>query len=112
MAHPERFKPPTMTRATKITLGEMRSSGVRGLLIYCSDYRCSHSTEISADGWPDEMRLSDLEHLFSCTACGTKGADVRPDFHWNLKQASVKKQQLADEPTGPNDSHLARARSI
>jgi hypothetical protein len=26
----------------KITLGEMRSSGVRGLLIYCSDYRCSH----------------------------------------------------------------------
>ena len=26
------------TRQQKITLGEMRSSGVRGLLIYCADY--------------------------------------------------------------------------
>src|SRR4249920_3160187 len=25
----------------KITFGEMRASGVRGLLIYCSDYHCS-----------------------------------------------------------------------
>jgi hypothetical protein len=23
-------------------LGEMRESGVRGLLVYCADYRCSH----------------------------------------------------------------------
>ena len=27
----------------KITFGEMREMGVRGLLIYCADYRCSHS---------------------------------------------------------------------
>src|SRR2546430_15351041 len=31
---------PALTRPQKITLGEMQSSGVRGLLIYyCSDYR-------------------------------------------------------------------------
>jgi hypothetical protein len=48
-------------RALKITLGEMRSSGVGGLLIYCSDYHCSHSIAISADRWPDDVRLSDLE---------------------------------------------------
>jgi hypothetical protein len=36
-----------MSRPQKITFGEMRSSGVRGLLIYCSDYNCSHS--INAD---------------------------------------------------------------
>lgn len=35
----------------KITLGEMRASGVRGLLIYCSDYHCSHWTAISGDLW-------------------------------------------------------------
>jgi hypothetical protein len=35
-----------VTRPTKITLGEMRASGVRGLLIYCTDYRCSHSTQV------------------------------------------------------------------
>jgi hypothetical protein len=29
-----------MTREQKITLGEMRSSGVRGLLIYCSALSC------------------------------------------------------------------------
>jgi len=58
----------------------MRAAGVRGLLIYCSDYKCSHSTMISADRWPDGFRLSDVEQQFTCQACGTKGADVRPDF--------------------------------
>jgi hypothetical protein len=42
----------------KITFGEMRSSGVRGL--HCADFHCSHSVAISADPWPDEVRLSDL----------------------------------------------------
>jgi hypothetical protein len=28
-----------MTREQKITLGEMRQSDVRGVLIYCSDYK-------------------------------------------------------------------------
>jgi hypothetical protein len=36
-------------RAQKITLSEMRSSGVRGVLIYCSDHHRSHSIAISAD---------------------------------------------------------------
>jgi hypothetical protein len=70
------------TRPQKITLGEMRDMGVRGLLVYCSDYRCSHSVAISADRWPDHLRLSDLEAMFVCQACGIKGADLRPDFRW------------------------------
>jgi hypothetical protein len=41
----------------KITIGEMRASGVRGLLIYCSDYHCSHRTAISGDQWPDDVRF-------------------------------------------------------
>jgi hypothetical protein len=71
------------TRPTKITFAEMRTAGVRGVLIYCSDYKCSHSTAISADQWPDHVRLSDLEARFVCKACGKRGADVRPDFNWN-----------------------------
>ncbi|SHN66537.1 hypothetical protein SAMN05444170_0978 [Bradyrhizobium erythrophlei] len=67
-------------REQKITLGEMRAAGVNGLLIYCSDYRCSHHMKISADPWPDEVRLSDLEPRFVCKACGTRGADIRPNF--------------------------------
>jgi hypothetical protein len=38
-----------MTRPQKITFGDMRDMGVRGLLIYCADYRCSHSIAISGD---------------------------------------------------------------
>ncbi len=51
-------------REQKITLGEMREMGVRDVLIYCSDYRCSHWKRISADRRPDHVRLSDLEPKF------------------------------------------------
>ena len=70
-------------RPQKITFGEMREMGVRGLLIYCADYRCSHSIAISGDAWPDDARLSDIEERFTCRKCGKRGADVRPDFDWS-----------------------------
>lgn len=70
-----------LTRPEKITLGEMRSSGVRGLLIHCADYRCSHSIALMADRWPDEIRLSDIEPRFICTS-GKRGANVRPNYYW------------------------------
>jgi hypothetical protein len=38
---------------------------------------------VMADRWDDDVRLSDLEPRFTCTACGKRGADVRPDFNWN-----------------------------
>ena len=69
-----------MERPRKITFGEVRESGVRGVLIYCSDYKCSHHIAISADQWPDDVRLSDIEDRFICKACGKRGADVRPNF--------------------------------
>jgi hypothetical protein len=53
-----------MERPQEITLAEMRSSGVRGVLIHCSDYRCSHSIEMVADQW---------------------AADVRPHPHWGKR---------------------------
>jgi hypothetical protein len=67
----------------KITFRDMRESGVRGILIYCSDFHCSHLLAMSADRWSDDLRLSDLEPRFVCSACGKKGADVRSDFNWN-----------------------------
>jgi hypothetical protein len=53
---------------------------VRGVLIYCADYKCSHSIEMSADRWAEGIRLSDIEDQFVCTACGKRGADIRPHF--------------------------------
>ena len=72
-----------MERPQKITFGEMRESGVRGVLVCCSGYKCSHYVTASADPGPDPVRLSDLEPRFVCTACGRRGADIRPDFHWD-----------------------------
>ena len=78
-----------MKRPEKITFGEMRSAGVRGLIVYCADYNCSHSVRLDADRWTDEMRLSDIECQFVCQACGTRGADVRPDFNWDRKPIRI-----------------------
>ena len=65
---------PAHAARQKITFAEMRAAGVRGLLVYCADYRCSHSLAISADRCPDDLRLSDIEDRFTCTACGPVGA--------------------------------------
>jgi hypothetical protein len=44
-----------VTRPQKITFGELRGQGIRGLIVYCQDYRCSQSVEISADPWPNHL---------------------------------------------------------
>src|SRR3954454_14465346 len=57
--------------------------------------RCSHWTAISGDQWPHDVRLSDIEARFTCEACGTRGADLRPNFHWEqeARQASAHKER-------------------
>jgi hypothetical protein len=71
-----------VTRQQKITFAEMRAAGVRQVLIYCLDHRCSHYHVVpdDADRWPDELRISAIEERFVCTACGKRGADIRPDW--------------------------------
>jgi len=36
-------------RPQKITFADMRAQGVRGLVVYCADYRCSHSIAVSGE---------------------------------------------------------------
>jgi hypothetical protein len=68
----------------------MRESGVRCLLVYCADYRCSYSIAISGDAWPDDVRLFDIGARYVCRGCGKRGADVRPDFNWNRQLRELK----------------------
>jgi hypothetical protein len=58
----------------------MRESGAGGLLVYCADYRCSHSIAVSGDRWTDEVQLSDVEPRFTCTSRGLRrtGCTVPP----------------------------------
>ncbi len=38
-----------LARPQKVTFAELRSQGVRGLLVFCQDYRCSHNVTMSGD---------------------------------------------------------------
>ena len=66
---PKRFGMPALTRPVKITFGEMRSSGVRGLLVYCANYRCAAVSQSSA--------LIDGGTIFACQTL-TRCLFVRP----------------------------------
>ncbi len=59
-----------MTREQKITLGEMRASGVLGLLVYCADYRCGHLAK--------DQRGSMAGPLFVCQSCVLPDRDLIP----------------------------------
>ena len=51
----------------RITFGEMRASGVRGVLIYCSDFRCSRSVAISGDRWPRKFNMPKIATILACS---------------------------------------------
>jgi hypothetical protein len=73
---------PNAIRLRMTTVGRSRSRSAR-----CAKWACAASCSIATAGimsrsgyWPDDMRLSDLEPRFVCQGCGSRGADVRPDF--------------------------------
>jgi hypothetical protein len=70
----------------KVTFGEMRAMGLRDILVYC---HCGHHVALDAGSWPDEVRLSDLEARFVCQGCGSRDADVRPDFERGNPQHAI-----------------------
>ncbi|WP_035725408.1 hypothetical protein [Bradyrhizobium sp. ARR65] len=84
----------TERRPQKVTFGEMRSAGVRHVLIYCADFRCGRCVKVDdcADRWPDDLRLSDVEDRFVCNACGYRGADIRPDWA-TATRAAIEREQ-------------------
>jgi hypothetical protein len=66
----------------EITFVEMRSAGVCGVIVWCRDHPCSHSVQLVLIVGLT-MSGSQNRGGFSCTACGKRGADVRPGFDWN-----------------------------
>jgi len=73
---PPRKRRPEQYRGLPVTLGHIRSHGVRRLLIYCSvGLYCHHSAIVDADRWPNDTVLLDLDRNPVCTKCGMIGAD-------------------------------------
>ena len=79
-----------MSSGQKITFGQMREAGAYGVEIFCTDHKCSHSLKMSAEAWPDHMRLSDIESQLVCKACGRRGADVRPDYNGSQRPLGLR----------------------
>ena len=58
-----------MSRPQKITFGEMRSTGTRGLIVFCSDYRRSLNVTL-APQWPDDVSYLILSRDLSVVSAG------------------------------------------
>jgi hypothetical protein len=87
---PPAKRPRQQYQGPPVTLGHIRSHGVRHLLIYCSEgLYCHHSAVVDADRWPDEIVLLDLDAKAVCTKCGIIGADVRPNWRERSERASL-----------------------
>jgi hypothetical protein len=76
----------------KVTLGQMRQMGVRGLLVFCPNYKCAHLANISGDNWRTMVRLSDVEPCFVSQWCGER-APIR------LDHADSNRHQLRAKPS-------------
>ena len=60
-----------------MTLGNMRSRGVRSLFATC--LACG-STEVNVDAWPDDVPVSSLGRHMRCTRCGNHGVTAIPNW--------------------------------
>jgi hypothetical protein len=60
-----------------MTLGNMRTNGVRWLSVSC--FLCHHGAVLAVDRWPDDAPVPSFGPRMVCT-CGIVGADARPNW--------------------------------
>ena len=60
-----------------MTLGNMRSRGVRSLFATC--LACG-STEVNVDAWPDDVPVPSFGRHMRCTRCGNRGVTAIPNW--------------------------------
>ena len=61
-----------------MTLGNMRSLGVYGLLVSC--LTCRHESRFNVEAYPDRVTVPSFGRMMVCSKCGSIGADVRPNW--------------------------------
>jgi hypothetical protein len=71
-----------------MTLGHMRSLGVRRLSVSC--LKCHHPAVIDVDRYPDDVPVPSFGPRMVCSACGQRGAFVMP--HWNDQPSRPKRR--------------------
>lgn len=95
-----------------MTLGNMRSLGVRSVSVWYAGRDCNHETELSVDGFSDDLPVPPFGPRLRCKRCGHLGANVRPN--WLEYRASSFRRDLATtgnhNPIGLRYSKPARHR--
>ena len=66
-----------MQRPTKITFGELRASGVRQVLLYCRDHKCTHQVTVNADRCP---LMSGCRTSSQASSAAPAASAARPAF--------------------------------
>jgi hypothetical protein len=61
-----------------MTLGNMRSIGVRSLAVSC--ILCHHAARLDVDGYADDATVPSFGPRMVCPSCGIIGADARPNW--------------------------------
>jgi hypothetical protein len=65
-----------------MTLGNMRTNGVRSLDVSC--WQCHHRAIMSVDPWPDDVPVPAFRPSMVCTRWGAVGIEY--DGEWRRKQ--------------------------
>ena len=76
----------TVNISIPMTLGNMRTNGVRSLVVHCSNVNCRHEKIVSVDGYGDDAFVPSFGPRMRCEKCGQRGADVMPN--WNERTAA------------------------
>lgn len=64
-----------------MTLGNMRTNGVRTLTAWCLGHGCNHRSTLDVSKYADDVPVPAFGPRLRCEVCGHLGADVRPN--WN-----------------------------
>ena len=76
-----------------MTLANMRENGVRSLLVYCNNPRCSHEAVVNVDRYGDDVLVRAFSARMVCTVCGVVGADARPNWKERGERESLTGRQ-------------------
>jgi hypothetical protein len=70
---------PPRDRPAPMTLGKMRSNGVRAIIAECLD--CRHKADVVVDELSAEVFVPDVGRRMVNSACGGQKIETRPAWH-------------------------------
>jgi hypothetical protein len=80
-----------------MTLGNMRTNGVRTRAVWCLGLGCDHHFILDVNGYPDDLPVPSFGPRLRCEVCGHCGADARPNWQERAEQSLFGPNKVAGE---------------